>query len=340
MFVITPILHLILRINRGLIPVSTQSDSAVFPHENVCQPSSLQFKLRSITTRLNWLQTVIDGRKSRRTLDEMSKSNRSRLDTSFCTRRSGSSQLASDETLSRTACTGTELHCKPTRSVDQLCEMCTLHSSSHCSNDVSVDPVIGFSAGGSEANVTFERQRLHGAGGKGHDCRGRGTEASKEEIDTTNDDRVQHCVQFRSGILCDDQLGNSSAQRHFDTTITSVLSDNSSVAPICCGHPPEGKDDSQTGTCSDDERGLVNTSRDAWHGNFSEVHRWSMQVFQKIQTVLDAATVDRCDFVEICCSDVPCLSEAMQRRGLSSFSLLRSDGVGNHDAKTREKILS
>ena len=30
----------------------------------------------------------------------------------------------------------------------------------------------------------------------------------------------------------------------------------------------------------------------------------------------------------------------MQRRGLSSFSLLRSDGVGNHDAKTREKILS
>ena len=43
------------------------------------------------------------------------------------------------------------------------------------------------------------------------------------------------------------ELGNSSAQRHFDTTITSVLSDNSSVAPICCGHPPEGKDESQTG---------------------------------------------------------------------------------------------
>ena len=154
-------------------------------------------------TRLNWLQTVIDGQKSRRTLDEMSKSHRSRLDTSFCTRWSGSSQLASDKTLSRTACTGAELHCKPTRSVDQLCEMCpssTLHSSSHCSNDVSVDSVIGFSAGGSEANVTFERQRLHGEGGKGHDCRSRGTEASKEETDTTNDDRVQHCVQFRSGI--------------------------------------------------------------------------------------------------------------------------------------------
>ena len=71
--------------------------------------------------------------------------------------------------LSRTACTGTELHCKPTRSVDQLCEVCpssTLHSSTHCSNDVSVDSVIGFSAGGSGANFTFERQRLHEQGGE------------------------------------------------------------------------------------------------------------------------------------------------------------------------------
>ena len=65
------------------IPVSTQSDFAVFPHENVCQPSSLQSKLRSIKTRLNWLQTVIHGQKNRRTLDEMSKSHRSRLNTSF-----------------------------------------------------------------------------------------------------------------------------------------------------------------------------------------------------------------------------------------------------------------
>ena len=89
---------------------------------------------------------------------------------------------------------------------------------------------------------TFERQRLHGEGGEGHDCRSRGTEASKEETDTTNDDRAQHCVQFRSGIQCDGQLGNSSAQGNFDSTITSVLSDNSSVAPICCGHPPERKD--------------------------------------------------------------------------------------------------
>ena len=144
MFVITQILHLSLRTDHGVFPSRHSQILLFFPHENLCQPSSLQSKLRSIKTRLNWLQTVIDGQKSRRTLDEMSKSHRSRLDTSFCTRWSGSSQLASDKTLSRTACTGAELHCKPTRSVDQLCEMCpspTLHSSSHCSNDVSVDSV-------------------------------------------------------------------------------------------------------------------------------------------------------------------------------------------------------
>ena len=258
---------------------SSEHVPAIFISVQVCIPSK---------TRLNWLQTVIDGQK----VDEpwTKCRNPTNLDWTgaFCTRRSGSSQLASDKILLKTACPGTELHCKPTRSVDQLCEMClssTLHSPTHCSNDVSVDTVIGFSEGGSEANVTFERQRLHGEGGEGHDCRNRGPKASKEETETTNDDRGQHW----SGIQSDDQLGNSNAQRNFDTTITSVLSDNSSVAPICCGHPPERR--SQTGKCSDDGRGPVKRRcQDAWHGNFSEVHRWSMLVFQKqIQTVLDAA---------------------------------------------------
>ena len=133
------------------IPVSTQSDFAVFLMKNLCQPSSLQSKLRSIRARLSHLQTVIDGQENQQNFNKMSKLHRSRLDTSSCTRRSGSSQLASDETLSRTASPGTELHCKPTRSVDQLCEMCpslTLRSSAHCSHDVRVDTVVGFSAGG------------------------------------------------------------------------------------------------------------------------------------------------------------------------------------------------
>ena len=106
------------------IPVSTQSDFAAFSMKT-CEPSSLQSKFRSMRTRLSRLQTGIDGQENQRALDNMSKLHRSRLDTSFCTRRSGSSQLASDETLSRTACPGTELHCKPTRSVNQLREMCS-----------------------------------------------------------------------------------------------------------------------------------------------------------------------------------------------------------------------
>ena len=313
------------------IPVSTQSDSAVFPHEDLFQPSSLQSKLRSIKTRLNWLQTVTDGQKSRRTLDEMSKSHRSRLDTSFCTRWSGSSQLASDKTLSRTACTGAELHCKPTRSVDQLCEMCpssTLHSSSHCSNDVSVDSVIGFSAGGSEANVTFERQRLHGEGGKGHDCRSRGTEASKEEVTT-----IVYNTVYNSGAASSATISSGTPVRR---DISTPPSPQSSPTTRLWRRFVVGILQKERMSV---RRGPVKTLS----GRLARKLQRSASLVnaglsKQIQTVLDAATVDRCDFVEICCSDVPCLTEATQRRGLSSFSLKRCDGVGNHDAQTRENF--
>ena len=42
----------------------------LFPHENVCQPSFLQSKLRSITARLSHLQTVIDGQKKSTSLGQ------------------------------------------------------------------------------------------------------------------------------------------------------------------------------------------------------------------------------------------------------------------------------
>ena len=101
----------------------------------------------------------------------------------------------------------------------------------------------------------------------------------------------------------------------------------------------KGNDETQTGKCSDDGRGPVKTLS----GRLARKLQRSASLVnaglsKQIQMVLDAATVDRCDFVEIGCSDVPCLTEARQRRGLSSFSLLRSDGVGNHDAQTRENI--
>ena len=225
----------------------------------------------------------------------MSKLHRSRLDTSLCTRRSGSSQLASDETLSRTSCTGTELHCKPTRSVDQLREMCpalTLRPQAHGPDDVRLNTVIGISAGGSEASVTSERQRLHGEGGEGHDCR------SLER-------RRRHHKQRSCTTLCTilERTPVRRAQRNFATAITSVLPDNSSLAPLCREHPPEGKDESPTGKCTDDGRGLVKTLS----GRLArKLQRCASLVnaglAKNIQTVLDAATVDRCDFVEICCS--------------------------------------
>ena len=148
-------------------PVSTQSDFAVFPHENVCQPSSLQSKLRSIKTRLNWLQTAIDGQKSRRILDEMSKSHRSRLDTSFCTRSSGSSQLARHNIVehimywSRVALQTNTERGSVVRDVPFVYTTFLRHTVQMTS--VST-PSSAFSAGGSEANVTSERQRLHGEG--------------------------------------------------------------------------------------------------------------------------------------------------------------------------------
>ena len=108
-----------------------------FLHEK--RVPAFQSKVRSVRMWLSRLQTVIDGQESRRALDNMSKLHRSRLDTIFCTRRSGSSHFASDDTYS-----------KPTRNVDQLREMCsspTLRSSqAHYPDDVRLDTVIGISA--------------------------------------------------------------------------------------------------------------------------------------------------------------------------------------------------
>ena len=223
-----------------------------FPHENVCQPSSLQSKLRSIRTRLGWLQTVIDGQESRRALDKMLKLHRSRLDTSFCTRRLGSSQLASDLTLSRTACTGTELHCKPTRSVDQLRKVWsspTLRSQAHCPHDVRLDTVTGISAGGSETNVTSERQPLHSKSGEGRDCRSRKPRKKKAPPQPT----IVYSTVYTSAAA-------SSATISSGTPVHSEISTPPSprfLALLCREYPSDGKDESTTGKCSDDRRGLV-----------------------------------------------------------------------------------
>ena len=145
---------------------------------------------------------------------------------------------------------------------------------------------------------------------------------------------------YNSGAASSATISSGTPVRREISTPPSPQS--SPITPLCREHPPEeGKDESPTGKCTDDGRGLVKTLS----GRLARKLQRSASLVnaglsKNIQTVLDAATVDRCDFVEICCSDAPCLTEAMQRRGLSSFSLLRSDGVGNHDAMTREKMLS
>ena len=127
--------------------------------------------------------------------------------------------------------------------------------------------------------------------------------------------------------------------RNLDATITSVRPDNSPLAPLCREHPSDGKDESTTAKFSDGGRGLVKNLSGRLALKLQRSASLVNAGLSKIQTVLDAAVVDRCDFVEICCSDALCLTEAMQQRWISSFSLLRSDVVGNHDAQTREKLL-
>ena len=101
----------------------------------------------------------------------------------------------------------------------------------------------------------------------------------------------------------------------------------------------DGTDLTATGKCSDDGRGpLKNLSGRLVRKLQRSASLINAGLSKQIQSVLDVAVVDRCDFVEICCSDAPCLTEAMQQRGISSSSLLRSHGVGNHDAQTREKL--
>ena len=145
---------------------------------------------------------------------------------------------------------------------------------------------------------------------------------------------LHHRVQSRNSIRCDNRLGDAGAPRNLDTTITSILSGDSSLAPLCCEPPSRGRDEGTTGKCVDDGGGLVkklsgHLARKLQRG----ASLLSAGLSAAIQTVLDPATADRFDFVEICCS------ETMQLHGLSAFSLLRTDGVGTHDAQTREKLL-
>ena len=301
------------------IPVSTHSDFAVFPHENVCQPSSLQSKFRSIKTRLSRLQTVIDGQESRQTLDKMSKTPQILI---------GHEPLHT--TVGSLAVGLRRNHVEASMSWNRVTLQTNKHGSvarseAHCPDDVRLDTVIGINARSSENDVTSEKQRLHGRSGEGHDCRSRGGGSSKEEGST----RASNAT-ISSGTPVHREISTPPSPRFSPITRRWRL--------FCREHPSDGKDESTTGEWSDDGRGLVKNLS----GRLAKKLQRSaslVKALRKIHTVLDAAVVDRCDLVKICCSDTPCLTEAMPHRGISAFSLLRSDGVGNQNAQTREKLL-
>ena len=130
-------------------------------------------------------------------MDKMSKLNRSRLDTSICARWSGSSQLAPDKALSKTASLGTELRCKPTRN-GISCTKCALslhHVPRHSARMTSVSTPSSASV----QEALLKRMSLlrdNDFTAKTNDLRSRGKEASKEEGSTINDDSVQHREQL------------------------------------------------------------------------------------------------------------------------------------------------
>ena len=253
------------------IPVSTPSDSAVYPHENVCQPSSLQFKLRSNKTRLNWLQTVIDGQESRRALDKMSELQISGLDRNFCTRRSGSSQLTSGQHILEQSYTANQ------HGAWISCAGCAL--------------------------------RLH------HILR---HTARMTSVSTPSSASVQEALK-RMSLLRDN---------HFTAkAVRDTIADVEGRKPRKKKAPPQPTIVYNTVYNSGAASSATISSGTPVHRNLDA------GLSKQIQSVLDAAVVDRCDFVEICCSDVPAqtASETTTHRYVRSSlaGFLRND-LGRH----------
>ena len=166
--------------------------------QSAWQPSSSQSPLSSIKARLNRLQAlIVHGQESRRAMDNMSKLNRSRLDTSVCTRWSGSSQLPQPK-----PCRGQQV-LEQSYAANQhgtwiSCTTCALrlhHVPRHSARMTSVSTLSSASV----QEALLKRMSLlrdNDFTAKTNDLRSRGTEASKEEGSTTNDDSVQHREQL------------------------------------------------------------------------------------------------------------------------------------------------
>ena len=221
-----------------------------FPHENVCQASPLQSKLCSVKTRLNWLRTVIDGQKSRRTLDEMPKSHRSRLDTSFA--HDGRDPRSWPQTK---PCRGQHVLEKSNTTNQHgawiSCARCAIrlhHIPRHTARLTSVSTPSSASVQEALKRMSLLRDNDFTAKAVRDmiaEVEGRKPRKKKSTPQTT----IVYSTVYNSGAASSATISSGTPVRRE----ISTLSDNSSVAPICCGHLPEGKDESQAGKLMMDE---------------------------------------------------------------------------------------
>ena len=221
---------------------------------------------------------------------------------------------------SRTACTGTELHCKPNGAWIS-CSRCAFrlhYIPRHTARKTSVSTPSSASVQEALKRMSLLRDNDFAAGAVSNTVYNSGAASSAT---------ISSGTPVRREISTPPSPQSSPITRLWRRFIVGIL------------QKEKMRVRRENAQMMDED--LWKRCRDAWHGNFSEAHRWLMLVSQRIfKRCWMRRPVDRCDFVEICCSDVLRLTEAMQRRGRSSFSLLRSDGVGNHDAQTRENIVS
>ena len=258
------------------IPVSAQSDFAVLPHEK--RVSSLQSS-RSIRARQSHLQTVIDGQESRRALDKMSKLHKSQLDTSFCTRRSGSSQRRDLVEDSMSWNDTANQH----GAVDQLCERCALRLRNvprHTARMTSVSAP-------SSASVQEALKRMSLV--RDNDFTAKAVRDMIAEVDgrrprkkASPQPTIVHNTVYNSGAAFSATISSGTpVHREISTPPTPRVSPINrrwrlSVVSILQTDRIRVRRENVLLM----EEDLRRICRDAWHGNFSEVHRWSMRVFQ------------------------------------------------------------
>ena len=325
------------------IPVSTQSDFAVFPYENLSQTTFLQSKLRLIRARLCHLQTVIDARE----IDEpwTKCRNSTGLDWTRAFAHDDRDPRSWPQTRPRRGQQVLEQSYTTNQHGAWIsCARCALrlhYVPRHTARMTSVSTASSASVQEALKRMSLLRDNDFTAKTVTDmiaEVEGRKHRKKKAPPQPT----IVYNTVYISGAASSATISSgTTVHREISTPPTPRVSPMTRCWRLFCPeHPSVGTDQSATGKCSDNGRGIVkNLSGRLARKLQRRASLVNAGLPKQMQSVLDAAVVDRCGFVETCCSDAPCLTEAMQQRGIPSSSLLRPDGVGNNDAQTREKLL-